>query len=292
MSVFERLPEKCQPAVTAWRESLVDKKYQDADTERVRRQQKLLKAAKHSSGELASLMLTAADASEADLKTWPRLASDLTSKEMLKPQVETGEMVYKSLAGVTRWDAASGVFWLLCHIRWLLDGSFPDPSALGLIGTSADKLNPKMLNDHPRNLTGDERKFIDWRVRDLLRHTGGIPHVRDATAFMYDTPLAGAWWKVELCLSAAQASREAFTERDAHQVLLHRSVWEEWTRWVTRRAGKLAAPTALAGFVIAVRRRDKPTDAEQKTMMAKLARRVHGLHLDAANPHEIAELCL
>lgn len=294
MNPAEELIDLCQTEVTGWRERLVSKPYQDTHGKQASEQQKLVRAAACSSKDLAQLMLQGANAERKYIERLPGLPFALTANETLTPQIETGEKMHAALAqaGVTRSMAASGVFWLLCHTRWLFDGRFPDPPAYAFFGPKADQLGDRMLRKPSEDLTPKQRKFIDRRVRDLLRRTGGIPHIRDSTAFIYDTPLAAAWWRVELCRAAAGVSRGAFTARDAWDVLLKRAVWEEWTRWVTRRAGKLAAPAALAAFVIAVRGLDPAPDTNAvKKMMANLARRAHGLHLGVLSPAAVAELC-
>ncbi len=272
---------------------------------RLKKQRDLVSSAGRSANDLAKHFREALNLVEADLDVIPELRNSLSAEEVdISPQYETAQNIFESLSGLPRRIASQGPFWLLCHIRWLETRDLPDPPTC-LLGSHARKVRVvgSTYADQGTGAIEIDDGDLDSATRTLLRYTGGLPTIRDSGAFWYDCPLAGAWWRMKLVQAAVDVGNGAFTPRGAYETLRERGIWEEWTRWVCRRSSRLAAPAALAGFVIAsIRARDETTQAggeiksparkdEANKMMRNLARRCKPMNLSAVNPETLADLC-
>ncbi len=159
---------------------------------------------------------------------------------------------------VQRGPAAQPLFWLLCHVEWI---------AQGRIGGLEEALT-----------LGGRDRTPDQRTRNLLRRTGGLPHVRGAVSVFSDCPLARAWWRGRLAEEAARASNGAVDREAAHRALRAGgrrgpgAVWEALMR-VSLRDDRAAInqPDARAALVAALAGRDRPSRAAVQAMSSALA---------------------
>lgn len=162
---------------------------------------------------------------------FPRWA--LTPGEYLNPpiplEVELGEAWADSIS--PSW-ASRPVFWLLCHIEWI------EQRRLGV-----DDLTEILLS-------APSRPDMDGRIRNLLRRTGGIPHVRGKISVFSDCTLARAWWRHRLSHEMARVTDGDISAATAHKVLhANRPAWERLIMLSLRRLTVINHPRARAAIV-------------------------------------------
>lgn len=301
-----------ETGIDRWRKSLVHKDRDTKelpDSEQLGRQRTLLRDALDSSGALARNLRQGLGIGQANLNEFPSLTKPIATAELKNLQVETALRLHTDMtkSGCTRRHASNGSYWLLCIIHWLEQDLLDDPPAPAFIFKS---IQAEWLADDFELTDKDgpnQGKHIDNRIRDLLRRLGGIPHVRDRTAFRTDCSLAHLWWATELSNAIAEIDGITFTRDEALEFLLTRVIMEEVTRWVARRTGRLAQPLALASALEASinREQDNNTHADEdnttkinvrklRQKMERLARRSRYWRMDHNSPltvQNLAQLC-
>ena len=162
--------------------------------------------------------------------TLPRRA--LTVNEYVNPPLELEVELGRAWADeITPSQASKPVFWLLAHIDWISQG----------------RLGTGDLRDI---LTGTGNLTNEQRTRNLLRRTGGIPHVRGKTSVFSDCTLARAWWRHRLADDVARVTNGTISARRAHQVLhVNRPSWEQLVMLSLRRLTVINQPRARAAII-------------------------------------------
>ena len=162
---------------------------------------------------------------------FPRWA--LTSSEYLNPPVPLEVELGEAWADVISPSQASRpVFWLLCHIEWI------EQRRLG-----RNDLTEALLS-------APSRPDMDGRIRNFLRRSGGIPHVRGKISVFSDCTLARAWWRHRISQEIARASDGGISAATAHKVLhTSRPAWERLIMLSLRRLTVINHPRARAAIV-------------------------------------------
>lgn len=156
----------------------------------------------------------------------------LTEKEYANPPLELEVELGRAWAGeITPSQASKPVFWLLAHVEWIEQG----------------RLGVGNLRDI---LTGTGNLTREQRTRNLLRRTGGIPHVRGKTSVFSDCTLARAWWRHRLAVDVARVTNGTISERRAHRALhANRPSWEQLVMLSLRRLTVINQPRARAAII-------------------------------------------
>lgn len=303
----KNLPRNIGEWHTSWQKSLVDQKYRHIENDReaesrITRQQKLLAAAAASATELAKEMRRGLNIPDAALNGIPALRRGVTDDEMRHPHIVWETELYETVskANISRADTATPLFWTLCHIRWLEANVFPDPPARVFGAAVAGEL----LEADPLTLTQQQRCQLDGAgpghrrnasIRNFLRNTGGIPHVRTRTGDnLRDCPATAAWWRCELARSAAQHADTGLDAASAHAVLASSGVWRAIVGLTTSR-NVLLAPRALAGIITHLQELQtagqRPTEKTAKAAFNRLGPRTINLSLSHMHTRQIAQIC-
>ena len=156
----------------------------------------------------------------------------LTVNEYENPPLELEVELGRAWADeITPSQASKPVFWLLAHVEWIEQG----------------RLGAGDLRDA---LTGTGSLTHEQRTRNLLRRTGGIPHVRGKTSVFSDCTLARAWWRHRLAGDVARVTNGAVSARRAHRTLhASRPSWEQLVMLSLRRLTVINQPRARAAIV-------------------------------------------
>ena len=207
------------------------------------------------------------------------------------------QMLHRSLAApdgpATRLEAAQVLFWVVCSLRWLEDGLFADPPGAMLTNV---KFKP-LMTMAPQTLDEDQRKTLDRASRDVLRGLGGIPHVRSSHIHhLLDSPIARAWWRVEIAQQAESSAGGELTLGQCHEALLQKGCWRAWTNTAMTRAGRLSAGPCAAAFVTVVRNRHQrdgkwPNEGEAGEIASSMARRSAAFYPGLLDHQALAALC-
>ena len=235
----ETLLTGCGRAYGAWQQSLAARNNKAlTDEERAvfeARQQELLAVvadgpkalARHIRARLGISAETAIDAP-------PLPRRMLTPGEFREPPIQLEQDLADAWDGLVRpGQAAQPLFWLLCHIEWIGEGRI-------------DGLEDALTG-------GRKENTADQRTRNLLRRTGGLPHVRYSVTAFSDCPLARAWWVRRVAADAERASDGALSVEDAHRALHdHRQVWATLAMLSVRRVTAISHPRARAALVAAI----------------------------------------
>ena len=315
MTVIQRswtndLPRDVGERHTAWQKSLVDRTYvlisdDEAAIRRIEEQQALLKAANSSSLELASVMREGLRIGDSPLDGIPLLTTRIESDELRHPHYVWEKTLHDAILGaeIGRSDAAQPVFWTLCTIRWLESGFFPDPPA----ETLRAEFDIGVLNSDPLSLSASQRKVLDGaegrrgNVRNLLRETGGIPHVRDRTGSnIQDCSLTAAWWRCEL-VEVIAPYLVSLSKQEIHQILSIPGVWRVLANLATTQ-NVLLAEKSIAGLIAVLSKRKNSdeqagngwatlNESQVKELTHRLGRRTVNLSLHVLEIQQIAELC-
>ena len=161
----------------------------------------------------------------------PRWA--LTVNEYVEPPLELEMELGRAWAAeIAPGQASKPVFWLLAHIEWIEEGR------LGT-GDLRDALT-----------AGRGALTHDQRTRNLLRRTGGIPHVRGKTSVFSDCTLARAWWRHRLAGDVERVTNGAISAERAHRALhANRPSWEQLVMLSLRRLTVINQPRARAAII-------------------------------------------
>ncbi len=157
----------------------------------------------------------------------------LTPGEYLNPPIpleaELGEAWADAIS--PSW-ASRPAFWLLCHIEWIEQGRLGFHDLAEVL------------------LSAPSRPDMDRRIRNLLRRTGGIPHVRGKVSVFSDCTLARAWWRHRLSHEIASVTDRGVSAASAHKVLhANRPAWERLIMLSLRRLTVINHPRARAAIV-------------------------------------------
>ena len=255
----EALLAGCARAFSEWQQSLAARNNNALDDEEragLEERQRALLAAVADGPEALARHLRARLGLEAGtaIGAPPLPRTALTPNEFPNPPIELERELAAAWDGqVDPGQAAQPLFWLLCHIEWIEQGRFDDIKAALTLGDGA--------------------RTADQRTRNLLRRTGGLPHVRyNVTAFS-DCPLARAWWRVRLAAEAARASEDAIGVEEAHKALhANRQVWEALVMVSVRNVTAINHPAARAALVAAVAERALADTSVVRAVASALAR--------------------
>ncbi len=211
----------------------------------------------------AHLRETLGLAPNAVIKAPPLPGAPLPPGAYRNPSIDLEESIGRAWENmVTPNEASKPPYWLLCHIRWIEDGS------LGRDGPTLKEA-----------LWYGGKKTDENYTRNFLRRTGGI-YVRGNVTALSDCTVARAWWRDRLARQVAAASMNSdmpVSRADAHSVL-HRSgpVWEEFVLLCIRRLTVMNEPRARAhmvrGLQEEMRRKEKVTVSDVKELARRIAR--------------------
>lgn len=280
-------------AADEWRRLLVTEKSPPSH-ERHQAQHELLEAVNDSASAFARLVRHRLRLGE---EPWnvPSLGQVLDG-EITNPQAQTGQVVWEALkaGGWTRSQASDENWWLRAFASWAEEGLLPDPP-----GPTLTDGVPTAALASPTEWTADTSRNADQAIRNLLRRTGGIPHIRRQGALtVMDCPIAEVWWRTDLARSASGVPDEGGPTFEAtHQMFHLAEVWGRRGKWVLpkhlfRRTPRLAHPHALAGFVLAAQRQPIFIEGTAETMLNRLASRSLLVDFDYISPTVVAELCV
>ena len=159
---------------------------------------------------------------------------ELTPSEYKDPPVELEEELGEAWRNALEHRAAlasSPLFWLLCHIAWIEEGR---------IGGDGMALEEALL-------FGSEAR--EARIRNFLRRTGGLPHVRGNTSVFSDCPLARAWWRFHLGDEVDRTTEGRIEGAAAHWLFhRHRPSWERLVMLSLKRITTINQPSARAAI--------------------------------------------
>ena len=285
-------------AVATWQKTLTDNPYDpDAGEQRLRAQQRLATATLVSADETIAVILDQADGQipETALDTLPTLQHPIISHEILNSNWQTDLTLHAALAaaGTTRSQTMEFGWWHLLTLRLLADHKLPDPPVflLDLAAPGSLPFDRTSLTATHEDITSQQRKGIDRSIRNLIRHSGGIWHRRGR--WLFDAPLAAAWWRVEIAQTASGATSATISAQAAYEVL--NSAWRVWADSAARNSTRLAAPNCAAAYVLAAiaheqRTGSPPTGTVAKQLVTNLMRRTQHLSVPHIDPQVLASL--
>lgn len=285
-------------AVAAWQKTLTDNPYDpDAGEQRLRAQQRLATATLASADETIAVILDQADGQvpETALDTLPTLQHPIIAHEILNSNWQTDFTLHAALtaAGTTRSQTMEFGWWHLLTLRLLADRKLPDPPVflLDLAAPGSLPFDRTSLTATHEDITPQQRKGIDRSIRNLIRHSGGIWHRRGR--WLFDAPLAAAWWRVEIAQTASGAASATISAQAAYEAL--NSAWRVWADSAARNSTRLAAPNCAAAYVLAAsthkqRTGSLPTGTAAKQIVTNLMRRTQHLSVPHIDPQVLASL--
>ena len=285
-------------AVAAWQKTMTDNPYDsNAGEQRLRAQQRLATAALGSADETISVILDQADGQipEAVLNSLPTLQHPIMAHEISNANWQTDSSLHSALtaAGTTRSMTMEFGWWHLLTLRLLAERMLPDPPVflLDLAAPGSLPFDRTSLTAAHEDITPQQRKGIDRSIRNLIRHSGGIWHRRGR--WLFDAPLAAAWWRVEIAQTASSAAPDTISAQTAYEVL--RGAWRVWADSAARNSTRLAAPNCAAAYVLASITHEQctgspPTGTAAKKLITNLMRRTQHLSVRQVEPLELANL--
>ena len=287
-------------SIAAWQKAITDNPYNPgAGEQRLRSQQRLAKAALTSADETIAVILdqAAGQIPETALDYVPTVDYGIMAHEIVNPNWQSDSALHSSLSatGCSRSETMELGWWHLLTLRLLSERRLPDPPAylLDLAAPASLPFNRASLTASDNEITPEERKRVDRSIRNLIRHSGGIWHRRGR--WLFDAPLAAAWWRVEMSRAASDAYQDSISPEGAYGAF--RAAWRVWADAAARNSTRLATPNCAAAFVLAAfSHRDStgalPTGSAAKRMVAKLMRRTQHLSVGHIDPLELSELAL
>ena len=201
---------------TMWQQDLVSRHRRDEEPDaaivksKQERQAALTEAMDNGSIALASYLRSELDLEGKTFDDYLPLPRQLSADEVFHPPIELERELHDA------WEplivpsyASQPAFWTVCHLRWLEEG---------LLGNDPDA-------SFSTGVLGKRASDSDTRTRDLLRHLGGLPHVRGNVSVFSDCPLARAWWRRCLAIQASEFASN-MSVHTAHYAL-HKSnpIW-------------------------------------------------------------------
>lgn len=199
------------------------------------RQERLIASVRGGPSQLGQYLREELGLGSADKIEAPPLPRDaLTPSEYREPPLPLEREIgkeFKSSMSSRRAQASSPLFWFLCHIVWIEQGS---------LGTNGHTLQEALLGG---------RKKREARIRNLLRRTGGLAHVRGNISVFSDCPIARAWWRYALADEVARTT-EGLIDQSAAHWLFHKSreCWETLVLVSLRRLTTISQAHARAAI--------------------------------------------
>ncbi len=258
---------------TRWQRGLIFEpkvhrcKWDDAPSEVTvpirKRQNELIKAVMDGPAELARYLraqLGLEGGNKIEAPSFPR--EQLTPSEYKEPPLELEEelgMSWKESLEQQGAQASSPIFWLLCHIVWIEEGR------LGGDGLALEEAL----------LSGAQAR--EPSIRNFLRRSGGLPHVRGNTSVFSDCPLARAWWRFNLADEVSKTTDRRIGRKAAHWLFHHhRPSWETLVMLSLKRITIINQPRARAAIAhhlgIRVQKNGGFDQKDVKAIATKLAR--------------------
>ena len=200
-----------------------------------RRQTELVDAVTDGPTQLARYLRTHLGLQSGDkIEAPPLPRRELTPNEYREPPVQLEEelgVAWKSALGDRPALASSPLFWLLCHVVWIEEGR---------IGGNGVSLERALLSD---------ANTREGQIRNFLRRTGGLPHVRGNTSVFSDSPLARAWWRFQLADEVSKTTEGRIARKAAHWLFhRHRPSWETLVMLSLKRITTINQPRARAAI--------------------------------------------
>ena len=284
------LVRKADASFTRWQRNLIFEtkihgKWDEAPSEVTgpirRRQTELIDAVADGPAHLGQYLRTQLGLEQAEeIKAPPLPRRALTPNEYRDPPVELEEELggaWKSELGHRPALASSPLFWLLCHVVWIEQGQIGDNGLL---------LKQALLS-------GSEAR--EARIRNFLRRTGGLPHVRGNTSVFSDCLLARAWWRFRLADEVEKTTEGRIGRKAAHWLFHHhRPSWETLVMLSLKRITTINQPRARAaiahhlGARVQTNGRFNPKDV--KAIATSLARASLRRSLDYTPLEELYEM--
>lgn len=227
------------------------------------RQNELTKAVSDGPAELGRYLRTKFNLEgENNIEAPPFPRKELTPSEYKEPPLELEEELgrsWKRSLEHRRALTSSPLFWLLCHIVWIEDGRF---------GGDGLALEEALLSG------GQGRESL---IRNFLRRSGGLPHVRGNTSVFSDCPLARAWWRFKLADEVNKTTNGVINRKAAHWLFHHhRPSWETLVMLSLKRITIINQPRARAAIAhhlgTRVQNNGRFDQKDVKTIATKLAR--------------------
>ena len=192
----------------------------------------------------------------------PILPACIHASEYRDPPFDLERMLSTSWDGpIRRRDASRPAFWTLAHIRWLEEGQL------------GDRMEETLLRGGGRDSTEDQR------TRNLLRRTGGLPHVRGKVSVLSDSPISRAWWRGSVASEIAEAAADdlMLSATDIHRVLhSHNDAWARLVGDSVHRITVMNQPRARAALVKlyeGATREGEPVRPQEMQLVARLLSR-------------------
>ena len=238
------LIRRTDASFTEWQRALIFErkrhgKWEDAPDEVTgpirERQSELVEAVTDGPHELARYLRSRLGLeSDQKIEAPPFPRPELTPSEYKAPPVELEEELGRAWNDALEHRAAlasSPLFWLLCHVVWIEEGR---------LGADGLALEEALLSG------ADAREA---RIRNFLRRTGGLPHVRGNTSVFSDCLLARAWWRFHLAAEVNRTTDGRIEAGAAHWLFhLHRPSWERLVMLSLKRVTTINQPSARAAI--------------------------------------------
>ena len=119
-------------------------------------------------------------------------------------------------------DACKAQYWFAVHVKLMK----ADIIESGYFGFKEKRENKSGYNAIKRSLDSNDAKEIDDSVRDVLRHLGGIPHVRGKRTAYADCPTAKLWWRYHYTAEYLRWFDKARAE-DIYKFLQNSGMWNQ-----------------------------------------------------------------
>lgn len=240
--MINTLIDAAGPKFTSWQEKIVfdrgrhghpDRKNQHVWMPIRARQEELQAAIRGGHEALGAYLRRVLHISNRALDALELPRRELTPDECQAPPIELERELWEAWRGLKPRLASRPVFWLLCHVEWIEQGRF---------GKTGHRLAAALGSRRGKNL--------EAKTRNLLRHTGGIPHERGKTSVFSDCPLARAWWRGRLAEQVAVVAEAGMSAQEAHSVLhANRQTWETLATLGIRKVTAISQPMARAAVV-------------------------------------------
>ena len=266
-----------------WQEGLVfhGRKNQGPDeatvAECMARQSKLAESMEGGASTLARYLREELALHGKNLQEVPPLPRQLAMEETFQPPVELEKELHDAWSTLVHSGAASQpAFWTACHIKWLEQGRLGnDPDAAFSTGVA-----------------GKRQPNLDTRTRDVLRHLGGLPHIRGNVSVFSDCPLSRAWWRRRLAVEAVEHAPAGDLTVDSAHRALHRSnqVWETLVMLSLRRVTAINQPTVRAAIVAYLASQDHVQPKDVTAIAQACARQGLGYSLRHVSWDDLLEL--
>lgn len=269
----EALIQRAGAPFSEWQQSLavknLDKQEPGVRDEVGRRQRELREAIAGGAPALAGYLRGRLGIDGAAIEAPPFPRDELTPDEFRDPPIELERQLAAAWGEIRPGEASQPLFWLLCHIVWLEQGRFGSGPLSSAFTATASSL--------------------DGETRNFLRRSGGIYVRGNVTAFS-DCPLARAWWRHRVAVTAGEAAGRAISEA-AHRTLHdNRPAWETLVLLSLRRITAINQPRARAALVDALIDHGRPDRETVHRIAGALARQGLSRSLEHTPWEELREI--